>query len=237
LNIQIATLKRGSKPNKVPEKRHWTEYGHGYRQFLKKSNYSAWEVMNKKEQDSLIAMTICAVNKRKDNIKVKKIKGFDHGVVATKFIPKDTIVDKLTGEILTYEKHDKRYPSMTGYLPLYSFKADEYMIDTSDVRYASATRWCNTSGPQDQNNCIIDGSKSDDYFLTTTKNILPGQQLLWAYPKKFGGKQCINTDNKAIENNFVTNNNKILTDMTKDDIETYNLMYQNKDVKGVMYNI
>ena len=129
---------------------------------------------------------------------------------------------------------------MTGYLPLYSFKADEYMIDTSDVRFASATRWCNTSGPQDQNNCIVDGSKSEDYFLTTTKKHSTRTTITLGipqYPKKFGGRQCITTDNKAVENNFVANNNKCLTDMTRAGIETNNLMYQNKDVRGVMYNI
>ena len=239
MRYQIVALQKGSKPHKVCGEVHWSETGHVYRQFLKKSNYSAWEMLTKGRQESLIAMTICAINKRRSDIKIKKITGFDHGVVARKFIAKDTKIDKFEGEILTYEQHQKRYPQLTGHLPLYSFSADEYMIDTVDVRFASASRWCNTSGKNEKNNCIVKGctENADDYFLTTTTNILPGQQLLWSYPKKFGGHPCINSENKQIENNFQTANKKSLQDLTNEEIEQYNLRYQNKDVKGVMYNI
>ena len=189
----------------------------------------------------MIAKQILTLNKQHKNIKIKKIKGFGfgHGVVATKFIPKHTKLDKVTGEKLTYEQHKARYPQMSGYFPFYSLSADEYMLDMIDVRFASITRWCNTSGHSEKNNCIVEGSTTctSDYYLTTTANIAPGQQLLWKYPKTFGGKKCINTDNKEIENNFQKHNDKILLDMSEEDIEQCNEQYQNGDLKGVMYHV
>ena len=196
-------------------------------------------MLSEPEREQLIAKQILTLNKQHKNIKIKKIRGFgfEHGVVATGFIPKHTKLDKVTGEKLTFEQHNATYPQMSGYFPFYSFSADEYMLDMTDVRFASITRWCNTSGHNEKNNCIVEGITTPDYYLTTTANIAPGQQLLWSYPKTFGGKGCINTDNKEIENNFQQHNNKKLLDMSEEDIEQCNQRYQNGDLKGVMYHV
>ena len=114
----------------------------------------------------------------------------NYGVYATKNIPTNTPIATYTGEHITDDTYNTRYPNDE---PNYVFTLvkNAIHIDATVPEHASIARWINGTGPQDQPNCIAsrhNGSMEKLIVIKTCKAIKAGDQLLYDYGNQYHWK-------------------------------------------------
>ena len=114
----------------------------------------------------------------------------NYGVYATKNIPTNTPVATYTGEHITNDTYNMRYPNDE---PNYVFTLvkDAIHVDATVPEHASIARWINGTGPQDQPNCVAsrhNGNMEKLIVIKTCKAIKAGDQLLYDYGNHYHWK-------------------------------------------------
>ena len=146
----------------------------------------AWSYLGTEEKYEVITSEIDNINDSKIGIRISEVPGKTRGVFATQFFPSKQILSCYTGEKLTSDQVDIRYPRGV-FHAVYLFQvSNNLFVDARDPRLSNWTRWMNCPGVAERPNCIIEyNPRTQMLQVKTNRIIVPGEEFVISYGSKY----------------------------------------------------